>query len=145
MFVLCLCAAPCARVAAAQENASARVRVGGVVRDEAGAPVRGAEVTIDAGRASARRAETGDDGRFVFDGLEAKEGTLRVRAGGFASRELRWGAGEGGAAEVSVVLAPAPLGERVTVTATRTDTAASETAASVTVVSAEALAATAAL
>jgi outer membrane receptor protein involved in Fe transport len=120
-------------------------RVGGVVLDPTGAPVRGAEVSLTVGRSDSRRVSTGDDGRFAFEGVSAAEGRLTVSARGFARRELSWRVLEGRAAEVEVVLNPAPLDERVTVTATRTETKLGETAASVAVLSAETLAASAAL
>lgn len=121
------------------------VRVGGVVLDPAGAPVRDAEISLNVGRSAPRRVSTGDDGRFAFDGVSVAEGKLTVSAQGFARRELSWRVSEGGAAEVEIVLSPAPLDERVTVTATRTETKLGETAASVTVLSSENLSASAAL
>ena len=130
---------------AAQDAGGAGVRVRGVVLDEAGAPVAGAEVILGAGAgAGPRRVLTGDDGRFAFEGVAAARGTVAVRARGFAGAERSWAAA-GGLAEVGVVLAPAALAEQLTVTATRTDTKLGETAASVRVVTAEALEATAAV
>ena len=132
-------------VLAAQETAPRTARITGVVLDAAGAPVAGAEVSLSAGSEVARRAVTGDDGRFAFAGVPAGGGTITARARGFARREQSWKVSDGEAAEVVIVLAPAPVAERITVTATRTETELGETAASVRVLTAETLSATAAL
>lgn len=130
--------------AAQGTTARPAVRIGGIVLDPAGSPVRGAEVSLTVGRSAPRRVSTGDDGRFAFDGITSTEGKLTVSAPSFTRRELSWRLSTVNAAEVEVVLSPAPLVERVTVTATRTETKLGETAASVAVLSAETLAATAA-
>src|SRR5215207_4366213 len=146
-LVLALACTVCgAEAFAAQGGAAQTPRVGGVVIDAAGAPVGGAEVSLSAGASAARRVTTGDDGRFVFADVRGTEGSLSVSAEGFARRELRWSvAGGDGVAEVEVVLTPAPLSERVTVTATRTETKLGETAASVVVLTSRALSTTAAV
>ena len=123
---------------------AARARVGGVVRDEAGAPLARAEVTLARGRATTLRTLTGDDGRFAFEGVGAGEAVLTVGAAGFERQERRLMV-SGGGEEVVFVLAPARVSERVTVTATRTETEAGETAASVSVITREQLSTTAAL
>ena len=56
----------------------------GLVIDASGAPVAGATVTIEIAGKPARTVETGVDGRFRIDEATAGEGTLRVRASGFA-------------------------------------------------------------
>ncbi|HEX6623694.1 MAG TPA: TonB-dependent receptor, partial [Pyrinomonadaceae bacterium] len=154
VLMLALASSVCgAKALAAQGGVARTPRVGGVVTDTAGAPVGGAQVTLSAGAAHDsntgasrdRRALTGEDGRFVFEGVRATEGRLAVSAEGFARRELSWRVSEGNVAEIEVVLAPAPLSERVTVTATRTRTKLGETAASVVVLTPEALATTAAV
>ena len=145
LTALFVVAALCAAAARAQEAGGAPVRVTGVVLDQSGAPVAGAEVTLDAGAGVARRAQTGEDGRFIFEGVAARAGRVTARARGFAPRELAWEAPAAGVAELTIVLAPAPLAEQLTVTATRTETRVGETAASVRVLDAEALDATAAL
>ena len=115
------------------------------MRDAAGAPVRVAEVSFDTGAPVIARALTGDDGRFSLDAGGAVEGTLTVRAEGFAARTRSWRAAAGDVAEIEIVLAPAPVAERVTVTATRSEAKVGETAASVLVLDSETLARTAAL
>ena len=112
-----------------------RVKLGGpiagVVIDASGAPVAGAAVTIEITGKPARTAETGVDGRFRIDEATAGEGTLRVRAGGFAESVTPLA---GDAAALRVVLQPRPLTESVTVTASRGATGV-DTAASSTIVS----------
>ncbi|HLL76897.1 MAG TPA: TonB-dependent receptor [Pyrinomonadaceae bacterium] len=133
----------CAGAATAQEP-SAR-GVAGTVRDERGAPVAWARVTLAVGLAAARHAVTDDEGRFAFDGFPAGEVTLTVEARGFARAIRSWRPSDVPAAEVEIVLAPASVAESVTVTATRTETRLAETAASVVVIGEESLATTAAL
>ncbi|HEV2763978.1 MAG TPA: TonB-dependent receptor, partial [Pyrinomonadaceae bacterium] len=129
----------------AQEDGPPSVRVRGIVLDAAGAPVRAAEVSLSTDTSDARRrALTGDDGRFVFEEVRAASGALTVEAEGFARRVERWRVEAGNVAEVSVVLAPLSLSERVNVTAARTETTLGETAASVRVLSGETLKTTAA-
>lgn len=130
---------------AAQLPDAERRRVAGVVLDASRAPVVGAEVSLSAGSSAVRSVLTGDDGRFVFDGVSATRGRVTVTAEGFARREVSWVLTAADDAEVEVVLAPAPFDERVTVTATRTETRLGETAASVRVLSPQTLSATAAV
>jgi outer membrane receptor protein involved in Fe transport len=144
-LILAFVCALCANALGAQQAAPPTLRVGGVVLDPGGSPVRGAEVSLSGSASVTRRALTGGDGRFAFDGVPATEGKLTVSAPGFARRELSWKMSTADAVEVEVVLTPAPLAERVTVTATRTETKLGETAASVTVLSLEKLSATAAV
>jgi outer membrane receptor protein involved in Fe transport len=109
--------------------------VAGVVLDASGAPVAGASVTVEikpgGGGQPARTVETGADGRFSFDQVTGTEGTLRVRASGFALSETPLGTD---VSALRVVLQPRPLTESVTVTASRgavgVDTAASSTTVS---------------
>jgi outer membrane receptor protein involved in Fe transport len=129
--------------APAQALASGGWRVDGVVRDQTGAAVAGAEVSLSSGANVIARALTDDAGRFSFEGVTEREVLLTVRARGFERAERSLKAGE--TASTEVVLAPAPLTERVTVTATRTETRLGETAQSVVVISNEELETTAAL
>lgn len=126
-----------------QTPAQAR-RIAGVVRDEAGAPVAGAQVSLRAG--ASVETLTDERGEFSFVEVAAQEGSLIVRARGFAPLERSWSAKDTGAAEpLRLVLAPAPFAEELTVTATRTETRLSETAASVVTLSAAELETTAAV
>src|SRR3712207_266215 len=85
----------------------------GVVTDERGAPVVGAAVTArEEGTSSAARGTTDGEGRFVLSPAPARAFALAVEAEGFGRFERVLKAGE----FVRVVLAPAGLKERVTVT-----------------------------
>jgi outer membrane receptor protein involved in Fe transport len=117
-------------------------RLEGVVRDQTGAPIVGAEVTFKSSELAVTQT-TDDQGRFSFDLMQADSGTLIVRAKGFAEFEQRWSARI--EAKLEIVLAPAPISEQFTVTAERTETRVGETAASVTVLSTTALSSTPAL
>jgi outer membrane receptor protein involved in Fe transport len=138
---------PCAAARAAQEPAARRQAggVAGTVRDGRGAPVAGAQVSLTGDTPTTRRTLTDDDGRFAFDGPAADGATLTVEARGFARGVRSWRVSDGPAAEIEIVLAPAPVAERVTVTATRTETRLGETAASVVVIDERTLSTTAAL
>ena len=125
LCVICLAASP------AWAFAQAGGPVAGLVIDASGAPVAGASVTVEITGKPARTAETGVDGRFRIDEASAGEGTLRVRANGFAESVMPLA---GDAAAVRVVLQPRPLTESVTVTASRGATGV-DTAASATIVS----------
>jgi outer membrane receptor protein involved in Fe transport len=126
----------CPATAAQEQGAAPRSRVEGVVLDERGAPVPGASVELRSGAALVAETTTDAAGRFTFENLtSAASGRLTVRARGFAVAEREWAADVAGRLEV--VLAPAPLAERVTVTATRTNSRLGETAASIVVLSAE--------
>jgi len=100
--------------------------IAGVVIDASGAPVAGASVTLEANGKQTRSAETGADGRFSLEGVPSGEGSLRVRANGFAEAVTPLSPSP---APIRVVLHPRPLLESVTVTASRgasgVDTAAS--------------------
>jgi outer membrane receptor protein involved in Fe transport len=121
-------------------------RVEGVVSDETNAPVAGAEVSLKVGASVVARATTGAGGEFSFDAPETPGAfALVVRAPGFAPLERSWSAKGGSVGELRLVLAPAPLAEQLTVTATRTETRLGDTAASVVNVTAAELASTAAV
>src|SRR5438105_4306557 len=118
----------------------------GLIVDQNGAPVAGATVTLrESASPSGERRTTDAQGQFEFDRAPSRGFALTVEARGFESFERRLSAGEGSAGPLRVVLAPASLAERVTVTASRTETRLGETAASVVVLSDEELEGTAAL
>ncbi len=129
---------------AAQEPVAQTHRVAGVVLDSAGAPIRGAEISLTTGTSVIQRAVTGDDGRFSFANVPVIAGTLTVSAQGFAPRSQPWQV-SGSTTEVELVLTPAPITDLVIVTATRTETKLGETATSVVVLTSKTLSATAAL
>ncbi|MDQ3652851.1 MAG: TonB-dependent receptor [Acidobacteriota bacterium] len=119
-------------------------RVEGVVVDQTGAPVVGAQVSQDGDGVPLAVSIADDDGRFSID-TNAASGTVTVRARGFAPFTRRWNRVEFNSEPLRIVLAPAAVAEDVTVTATRTETRLSDTAASVRVLSAANLESTAAL
>jgi outer membrane receptor protein involved in Fe transport len=131
-------------------NASTRaqaqgVRVEGVVLDQTGAAVAGAEVSLSIDSSVIARTETDAEGRFVFEHVMQPEALLVIRARGFKSVERNWRASETTQARLEIELALAPLTEEVTVTATRTQTRLGETPQSVAVISSAELSTTAAV
>src|SRR6185295_9948871 len=77
-------------------------RVGGVVKDEAGQPIKGATITAENPGASPSSftATTDDKGRFSIIGLKAGQWSFNAQAPGFAP--------EGGKMNVSTIGAPNP-------------------------------------
>jgi outer membrane receptor protein involved in Fe transport len=132
-------------VAARGASAQGRTRIEGVVLDQRGEPVRAATVTLLMGADAAAETVSDAGGRFAFQDVTVAAVTLLVRATGFASAERTLSLRTDENAQLEIVLALAPLAERVTVTATRTSARLGETAASVVVVSAAELAETPAL
>src|SRR5438874_74039 len=133
-------AAP-ARSAAPPQN----LRITGVVRDQTGAAIAGAEVRFRSGSFTASET-TDDQGRFSFDLSPAQArsitaGSVTVTAPGFADTERAWNAREVDSGHLEIVLAPASVLQRITVTATRTRMRASDTAADAIVLGPEDLAA----
>jgi outer membrane receptor protein involved in Fe transport len=119
-------------------------RMSGIVRDQSGATVSGAEVTLRSGTFSATQV-TSNEGRFEFADVPAGSGTVVVKAKGFADFEQKWTATGDQTVQLEIVLLPATLSERITVTATRTEVRLGDTPASVDVLSTEDLSTTAAL
>ncbi|HEY0083513.1 MAG TPA: TonB-dependent receptor plug domain-containing protein, partial [Pyrinomonadaceae bacterium] len=145
--ITCLCA-PGERTPAAIQTTTSLKRIAGVVSDERNAPVAGAEVSLRINSSVVVKTTTGAGGEFSFDAPEAATAAgalLVVRADGFAPLERKLSAREGSAENLRLVLAPAPLAEELTVTATRTETRLGDTAASVVFVTAEELSTTAAV
>jgi outer membrane receptor protein involved in Fe transport len=118
-------------------------KVEGVVTDQAGAPISGAEVTLADKAASVTRT-TDAEGRFAFD-VQGDAAMLTIRAHGFETASRVWNAADQDASRLRISLAAERLSEQMTVTASRTETRVSETAASVAVLSSEDLSTTAAL
>jgi outer membrane receptor protein involved in Fe transport len=120
------------------------LRVEGVVTDQAGAPISGAEVTFNSKAFTATQI-TNAEGQFAFAAVSSDSGTLAVHARGFATVERAWSASDATAARLSITLAAAPVSEQITVTAERTETRVSDTAASVVVLSTDDISTTGAL
>jgi outer membrane receptor protein involved in Fe transport len=120
-------------------------QVEGVILDGSGAPVAGAQVSLVVGTTVIARKITDSDGRFAFNPVTAKEGTLVISAPGFTQVRRKWHAEEPGAVGLQVVLTPAPVTEEVIVTASRTETRLNDTPVSIVTISSEELASTAAL
>jgi outer membrane receptor protein involved in Fe transport len=112
-------------------------QISGVVTDQTGAAIVGAEVVFNR---SARMITDGRGG-FVFTQLSADSGAIRVSATGFQAQTVDWHIG---ADPFQIVLLPASAAEQVTVTANRTGVRVAESATSVTIISAQDLQTTAA-
>jgi hemoglobin/transferrin/lactoferrin receptor protein len=71
-------------------------RISGIVRDQSGAVIPGATVTLKSAQAPAKTAATDKNGEYFFTGLAAGEYEVKVAAKGFAeqARRLRIGTGE---------------------------------------------------
>jgi outer membrane receptor protein involved in Fe transport len=123
--------------------ASQTVRVEGVVADQSGAPISGAEVTF-AGKEKTITQATDERGRFA---IEARGDTamLTIRARGFETASRVWNAADKDASHLRITLTAEPLSEQITITAARTEARVSDTAASVAVLSSEEISTTAAL
>jgi hypothetical protein len=120
------------------------LRIEGLVKDQTGASVPHAQVTLSAGTFQ-QVLFTDREGKFTFGGIRADAGTLTVRASGFATFHQGWKARDQELTRLEIVLAPEPLAQIVTVTATRAEERLSDTAASVTVLTPQDLSSTAAL
>ncbi len=92
----------------------------GVVRTSDGVALPGVALTLD-GPAGARRLTSGPDGAFQVTGLPAGEYHASVDAPGLVLREPATVAVGTGEARLDLVLAPAPVAERVVVSATRSE------------------------
>jgi outer membrane receptor protein involved in Fe transport len=135
----------CLEASAFSGAQSQQLKIEGVVTDQTGASVIGAEVTLQAGAFSAKQL-TDVEGKFSFEAVPSSPGKVTVRAAGFAARSREWISTNGnGVALLEIVLEPEVVSEQVTVTAARTQMRVSDTAASLIVLSSEDLSATAAL
>jgi vitamin B12 transporter len=90
----------------------------GTVYTSDGRALPGVAVALE-GPAGDRRVTTGPDGSFAAAGLPAGPYTVSVDAPGLELREPRTATVGSGAARLDLVLAPAPVSERVVVSATR--------------------------
>ncbi len=87
----------------------------GLVSDQSGAPVPGAEVELVSGPAAPRFAVTDGAGRYRFEGLAPGEHTVRIALPGFQAVDRRVSVAAG-TAEADFRLAVQPLAESITVT-----------------------------
>jgi len=108
--------------------------ISGVVKDSSGAVVPGASVVVRSAKGSEQRTVTGADGTFAVDASDT-DVTVIVRAGGFAVSQQTLAAS--GASDLVIVLMPATLLEKVTVTASRTEQRLGDVPASVNVLSSD--------
>ena len=101
--VLAACAASAFILCGARANGQALGNVAGTVTDSAGAPLLGAEVTVDGARV---RTFTDDQGVFHLGGVPYGTRTLGVRRLGFAPAHVSVEVAQGGDAMVSIRLKP---------------------------------------
>ncbi|MCX6549527.1 MAG: TonB-dependent receptor [Acidobacteria bacterium] len=93
--------------------------VKGVVRDGSGAVIARAEVALLTGaQTTVGSVRTGDDGRFVFEGVAPGRYVLLVSFPGFSERRMAVTVASGSPSAVDVTLEPTPVEAEVTVTAT---------------------------
>jgi len=123
--------------------ASQTLKIEGVVADQNGAPIAGAEVTF-AGKLNTSTQVTDDRGRFAIE-AQGDSAMLTIRARGFESVSRVWNATDKDASHVRITLTAERLSEQITVTAARAETRVSDNAASVAVLSSEDISTTAAL
>jgi outer membrane receptor protein involved in Fe transport len=128
---------------AIQAYAQGTKKVEGVVTDQNGAPISGAEVTF-AGKAVTLSRATDAEGRFNFDAQD-DTAMMTIRALGFETSSRVWNVADRDSARLRITLTAERLSEQMTVTASRTEARVSDTAASVAVLSGEDLSTTAAL
>ena len=103
----------------AQQN-----QISGTVKDPSGAAIVSARVTLH----TAHKIETtqaDSAGKFQFSGLSDLTGTVEVAANGFLSSTQNWSLSSGNA-DLNFTLQPAAEGERVVVSATRSELKLSE-------------------
>src|SRR5262249_26575723 len=111
----------CALLAFAPANSHAQqpAHVSGSVKDSSGAAVAAARVTIHSAHKT-QTVDTDSAGKFEFTDLPDLTGTLEVTVRGFASATQNWSLTTG-VAVVDFVLRPSTDGERVVVSASRTE------------------------
>ena len=131
-------------VSTVQSQSSTSASIEGVVVDQDGAALTGVLVGVSAPSFNAQvRSDT--NGVFRFASVPQTIVTLSVSAKGFAHVERKLNPALEDRSQLRIVLAPAPISEQVTVTATRSDTRIGDTAASVSVLGSAELKTTAAI
>ncbi|HEY0431815.1 MAG TPA: TonB-dependent receptor [Pyrinomonadaceae bacterium] len=115
----------------------------GVLLDQNGRPIAGADVALSA-KAFNSRTKTNESGHFRLPSVPRIIVTLLITAEGFANFEQKLNPADEVTTELRIVLVPAPISEQLTVAATRTETRLGDTAASISVLGPDDLSATAA-
>ena len=126
------------------QTTKAAYQVEGVVKDQSGAVIAGARVSLRAGSYQSTET-TGTDGHFDFNAVPSPNGEISVQAKGLAPIERPWNAQPQGVATLEIILKPALVTQQMTVTAARTAMPLSKTSADVHILGHQELAATAAL
>jgi outer membrane receptor protein involved in Fe transport len=116
-----------------------------IVSDGSGARISGAQASLTAGGGSVLWTMTGADGSATLAARPSAGDSLLVSAAGFATYSITFTADTVPAGDLSIFLEPAPVSERVVVSATRTESRLGDTAASVVALDARRLEETAAL
>jgi outer membrane receptor protein involved in Fe transport len=114
-----------------QSQVSSPTQISGVVTDPTGAAIPSAEVVFTSGSFTSKQV-TDSRGEFVFSGISASSGVVRVSAAGFQRENLDW---HPGASRFEITLPLLSAAEKVTVTANRTGVRVVENATSVTILS----------
>ena len=114
-----------------------------MVQDATGAAIQGAQVTFSASGVS-QTTTTNAEGRFSFSVVSGTPGSIRVKANGFAPAEKEWAASIE-EVPLTFVLRGVAQGERVVVSATRSEMKLSEIPGSAVELSPEDLSANAGL
>ncbi|MGB9177607.1 MAG: TonB-dependent receptor [Pyrinomonadaceae bacterium] len=147
-LIICAFVLACALVtpAFAQDKSSTQtLRIEGVVMDQSGATVAGAQLSLMTAPHTLARTKTDEHGRFVFETEFARDVVLIASASGFGETTKRFILKAGETARIEIVLAPAPLAFDVAVTATRTEKLLGDTPSSVVMLSTAELSTTAAV
>jgi outer membrane receptor protein involved in Fe transport len=110
-------------------SAAAQVQVTGSVQDPSGAVIPGAAVTLKSEHSSLT-VTSGANGGFSFAAISDISGAVSATANGFATVEQKWSAASN-LVTLNLILKPLVLGERITVSATRTSLKLSEVPGSI--------------
>src|SRR3989442_14835296 len=94
-----------------------QTNIGGIVRDQNGDAVSGAEVSLVHSQAVLKTTLTGADGKFVLDNVKPGNYAIRVTRSGFGQYSSVVQVTPGDKKELSVELEINPLSEEVSVTA----------------------------
>jgi len=144
IFIFTISAANVSFAAPPQQESAKSINIAGLVVDQTGAAVADAEISITSPSFNGK-AVSDSSGGFRFKSAPQTIVTLSVTARGFARVQRKLNPATEDTTQLRIVLAPASISERVTVTPTRTDTRIGETAASVAVLGPEDLKTTAAI